>query len=190
MKKIISTLFISIILITSITAKENPISFSAGLSTGIPFYGARSIKRINESIENQGRFIIGAYGNMNFNIIEQGSIFFGAELLSDFIWGNNNHSNHLHFSMPVGFKIYPNLKGLCFGIAYSLGFRADFIDTPDLYKKEIPCWGNGFKFFTEYNFAKYGKSRYLPTIGFSWNFMPRGSNTYDNIISFYVGANF
>ena len=190
MKKIISVLILSIVFITGLTGKENPVSFSAGLSTGIPFYGSKETDRINKSLENPGRFIIGAYGNINFNIIEQGTLFLGADLLSDFIWNNDYHSNHIHFSMPVGFKIYPNLQGLCFGIAYTLGFRADFIDTVDVYKKEIPCWGNGFKLFTEYNFAKYGKSKYLPIIGFSWNLMPRGGNAYDNIINFYVGANF
>lgn len=190
MKKILSTLILFLILIASLSGKENPISFSAGLSTGIPVYGSASTDSINKSIETPGRFIIGTYGNINFNIIEQGTIFIGADLLADFIGNGTYHSNHIHFSLPAGFKIYPNLQGLCFGIAYTLGFRADFIDTPNVYKKEIPCWGNGFKLFTEYNFAKYGKSKYLPTLGFSWNLMPRGSYAYDNIISFYVGANF
>lgn len=191
MKKIISAFIIFVVLSFCLPAAENVVSFSAGLSTGIPFYGSDEVNNLNNSIDNKGRVIVGAYTTINFNIIEQASLFFGADLLNDFNWNSDLHSNHIHFALPIGFKIYPNLLGLNFGISYLLGFRADFINLPETNAfNGIVNWGNGFKIHTEYNFAKYGSSKHLPTLGFSWTLMPRGQKTFDNILTFYTGVNF
>ena len=191
MKKIPAVIILCLFLSSSIFAKENFLSFTTGLSSGYPFYGSEKIKDTNNSLQDAGRGIFGFFFNLNLNVIEQCTFFVGADLLTDLIIQGGNHSNHLHFGIPFGVKLYPNLKGFNFGIAYMLGFRADFIDVTGRDSgNEISSWGNGFKLFAEYNFAKTGKSRFLPSVGLSYSLMPRGHNTFDNLLGLYLGVNF
>ena len=191
MKKIFSLIIISIILISSLTAKENLFSFSAGLSSGVPFYGTNSVVSTGTEIEKGNRVILGSILSLNLNVIKQVSFYLGNDTTWDITWNAAEHSSKLHVSFPLGIKIYPGLGGLNVCLAYTLGFRADNIKVDSIgeYNNTTP-WGNGFKFQVEYNFAHEGKSQYLPSIGGYWNLMPRGNDSYDNLIVLYISANF
>ena len=191
MKKLLCSLVLLFTIFTGLIAKEGLVSFTAGITSGIPFYGSDSMHELAEKVDTDYRVIIGTFANINLNVIKQISFFTGADLLADFNWQGKQHKNHLHIDFPLGFKIYPGLGGLNIGLAYTLGFRSDFLKAASNNKSNsIASWGNGFKILLEYNFAHEGKSKYLPTIGGSWNLMPRGNNSYDNIITFYLAENF
>ena len=172
MKKILAVLLTAFITCSALSAKENLFSFSAGLASGVPVYGANSVVATGSGISNGNRVILGSVFAVNFNVLTQVSFFLGNDILWDM-------------------KVYPGLGGLNLGLAYTLGFRADSIKIQDYgeYNK-ISSWGNGFKFQVEYNFAHEGKSRFYPSVGGYWNLMPRGNKSYDNLIVLYISANF
>ena len=191
MKKYLSFAFIILIASSSLSAAERLFSFSAGLSSGVPVYGANSVVSTGSEIQKGNRVILGTIASINVNPINQVSFYLGNDTLWDYTWNASEKSSKMHVSFPLGIKIYPGLGGLNLGLAYTLGVRVDNIKT-DLageYNGSTP-WGNGFKFQAEYNFAHEGSSRYLPSIGGYWNLMPRGNNSYDNLIVLYVAANF
>lgn len=191
MKRILCCLSLLFIFFAGLFATEELLSFNAGLSSGIPFYSSGSLSEKSEEIDTDHRVIIGTFANINLNVIKQVTFFTGADIFTDFNWQGKQYANHLHMSFPLGVKIYPNLWGFDFGLAYTLGFRSDFLKNEERSKSNnIASWGNGFKFLMEYNFAHEGKSKYYPTLGCSWNFMPRGNYSYDNIIAFYIAENF
>ena len=190
MKKISIALIITLLVTSFATAEENFFSCSLGLSSGIPIYGSSSLSDDADKISTDSRIIAGAFLNLNLNPINQITFFGGAEVLSDLNWNNDSYKHFSHIGFPLGIKIYPGLGGLCFGIAYELGFRGEFLkDKEGKTSNEISSWGNGFKTVLEYNFSHIGKSNHYPTIGTSWNLMPRGHNAYDNIFQFYIAAN-
>lgn len=192
MKKIFSVLFTILLLTSAAFSEEDLFSFSAGISSGIPVYGSKPFTESTYSINDKHRIILGTLFHINLNPLKQISFFTGTDILSDFNFNfDSEHANSFHFAFPIGVKIYPNLKGFNFGIAYELGFRVDDIKT-DLSGKDsyIAAWSNGFRLLAEYNFAHVGKSKYYPSIGLSWDWMPRGNYTHDNIITFYIAENF
>lgn len=168
---------------------EDLFSFSGGIQSGFTFYGDKNIKSQNDEIDGTN-ILIGALANFNINPFKQVSFFVGADFLCDFLTQNDFYSNHLHLDFPFGIKIYPGLGGLGFGLAYTFGLRYDFVNTQSDNYKNITPWGNGTKILLEYNFAHSGKSKFLPTFGCSWKILPRGNNTYDNIISAFAMLNF
>ena len=191
MKKFLSILIISLIACSALAATERLFSFSAGLSSGVPFYGADSVVSTGSEIEKGNRVIIGTLASINVNPIKQVSFYLGNDTLWDITWNASEKSSKLHVSFPLGIKIYPGLGGLNVGLAYTLGFRADNIKVDEAGEfNETSPWGNGFKFQLEYNFAHEGSSRYYPSIGGYWNLMPRGYDSYDNLIVLYISANF
>lgn len=185
-----------IILLTFITlslcsAQQRLISISAGLSTGVIIYDSEKIIEARKSLENGSRIILGGLFEVDFNPIKEVSFFAGADILTDFNSKTPYTSNHLSFDIPFGIKIYPNLAGFCFGLAYANGFRSDYFNLEESGKENSKTpWGNGFKFLIEYNFAHSGSSPYLPTVGGYWKHMPRGNSTYDNQLCIYVCSNF
>ena len=191
MKKILGLIFSFALCFTALSAKENLISFTAGLTSGFPIYGTNSVVSTGSEIEKGNRVILGTLTTVNLNVAEQVSFFVGNDLLWDLTWNASENSNKLHVSFPLGIKVYPNLGGLNFGLAYTLGFRNDRIKTKSsgTYNGST-VWGNGFKFHIEYNFAHEGAYRYLPSIGGYWNLMPRGKYSYDNLIVMYVAINY
>ena len=191
MKKILGLIFSFALCFTALSAKENLISFTAGLTSGFPIYGTNSVVSTGSEIEKGNRVILGGTVALNLNLIKQVSFFLGNDLLWDVTWNSSEKSSKLHVSFPLGIKVYPGLGGLNAGLAYTLGFRADSIITDEAgeYNGSSP-WGNGFKFQVEYNFAHEGKSRYYPSIGGYWNLMPRGNESYDNLIVLYIAGNF
>lgn len=191
MKKHLSFIFIILFACSTLSAKERLISFSAGLSSGVPIYGANSVVSTGSEISKGNRIILGTNVSANLNPISQVSFYLGNDIIWDFTWNSSEKSSKVHLSIPLGIKVYPGLGGLNLGLAYTLGLRFDNIKTDSIgeYNDSTP-WGNGFKFQVEYNFAHEGSSRYLPSVGGYWNLMPRGNSSYDNLIVLYVAANF
>ena len=191
MKKYISFIFITLFTFTTLSAKENLFSFSAGLTSGVPIYGSNSVVSTGSEIDKGNRVIIGSLVSVNLNVLKQISFYLGNDTLWDITWNATDKSSKLHVSFPLGIKVYPGLGGLNLGLAYTLGFRADNIKVESIgeYNDTTP-WGNGFKVQVEYNFAHEGKSQYLPSLGGYWNLMPRGNYSYDNLIVLYIAANF
>ncbi len=190
MKKILALIIVSLLTFTCLSAKERLFSFSAGLSSGAPIYGTDSIISTGNEIEKPNRVIIGSMLSLNLNIIKQVTFYVGGDVLWDLVWDSSQNSNKMHVSFPLGIKIYPGLGGLNMGLAYTLGFRADYISTCEHEYNGISTWGNGFKLSLEYNFAHDGKSKNYPSIGGYWNLMPRGNNSFDNLLVLYIAANF
>jgi len=191
MKKITLSILLSIFLCFAASAQENLITMNLSLSSGIPFYGNQHLNTAASIIETDKRVIVGTALNANLNILKQVSFYLGAELLTDFNWNDYSYKHFLHTGFPLGIKIYPGLGGLNFGLAYELGFRSDFYQLPDGVKiNNSMAWGNGFKLHIEYNFAHTSNIKQLPIIGCSWNLMPRGNYTYDNLLLFYLALNF
>ena len=191
MKKIPALLLTALLLGSSIFAKEGLLSFSAGLSSGLPVYGANSVLSTGTEIPNGNRMIIGGLASVNLNILSQISFYLGNDLLWDITWNSAEKSSKLHVSFPLGITIFPGVGGLNFGIAYTLGFRVDNIKTSSVGEyNDISSWGNGFKLHVEYDFAHDGKSKYYPSVGTYWNLMPRGNNSWDNLIVLYIASNF
>ena len=191
MKKFAALIFTAAISCNCFFAKEKLISFSAGLSSGVPIYGANSVISTGSEISKGNRIILGANAAVNLNPINQVTFYLGNDTIWDYTWNASEYSSKVHFSIPLGIKVYPGLGGLNLGLAYVLGIRFDNIKTEDLGElNNTTPWGNGFKFQIEYNFAHEGKSTNFPSIGGYWNLMPRGNNSYDNLIVLYVMANF
>ena len=191
MKKISVLLFSALFFCTALSANERLFSFSAGLTSGVPVYGTNSVASTGSEIEKGNIVIIGSLLSVNLNLIKQVSFYLGNDTLWDITWNASEKSSKLHVSFPLGIKIYPGLGGLNVGLAYTLGFRADNIKVDEAGEfNETSPWGNGFKFQVEYNFAHEGGSRYYPSIGGFWNLMPRGNDSYDNLIVLYIAANF
>ena len=191
MKKIITFIATALLVTSSIISSEKLFSFSAGISSGLPVYGTNSVLSTGSEISKGNRIILGANVAANLNPIKQVSFYLGNDTIWDYTWNAAEISSKVHISIPLGLKIYPGLGGLNLGLAYTLGVRIDNINTEQAgqYNATTP-WGNGFKFQIEYNFAHEGKSKNLPSIGGYWNLMPRGNNSYDNLIVLYVMANF
>ena len=191
MKRNISSVIIILLFFTSLSASERLFSVSAGLTSGVPIYGTNSVASTGSEIEKGNRVILGSLLSLNLNPLKQVTFYLGNDILWDITWNANDKSSKLHVSFPLGIKVYPGLGGLNVGLAYTLGFRADNIKVESIgeYNETSP-WGNGFKFQVEYNFAHDGKSRYLPSIGGYWNLMPRGHESYDNLIVLDIAANF
>ena len=192
MKKFFFVCLVYTIFHFSFFATEKPVSFTVGLGSGIPFYGKMEEEfQEFDSISTQNKIVLDSFANINFNVINQARFFAGIELFTDFAWKNDVYKNFLHLCFPVGFRFYPNLGGLNLGVAYALGFRANFYRADSYPKRNTASsWGNGFKFLCEYDFAYDSEHKWLPAIGCSWTFMPRGKYSYDNLLNFYISENF
>lgn len=202
MKRIIVCLCI-FLFSTFCFAKQPLFSASVGLSTGFPVYGSEQIKQVNDYYFNNdgNRIIVGTTARLELNAINPFALFVDADLNMDFNFSNQQFFHMMDLAFTGGMKFYPGLGGFAFGIGYSIGTRFDFynnlndifsetedsFETVELDKND---WGNGFKLFLEYNFSYNSSYRFLPTLGVSWRFMPRGNNFYDNIFSFYLMMNF
>lgn len=205
MIKMKKTLFFCILTVLQIYAfaGEKFLTFSTGLTTGIPIYAVNNEKsdinsdssasddKTAQKISTQNKIVIGTFGTANFNVIRQASFFAGVDLLCDFNFNSDEYNNFLHLDFPVGFKFYPNLGGLNLSVAYALGLRINFYkSTGDGSNCFLSSWGNGFKFGFEYDFSYGSKHNFLPAIGCNWTFMPRGNYSYDNIFTFYISETF
>ena len=129
MKKIVVLLISASLFCTALSAKERLFSFSAGLSSGVPVYGSNSVVSTGSEISKGNRIILGVNAAVNVNPIKQISFYLGNDTLWDLTWNASEKSHKLHVSFPLGIKVYPGLGGLNVGLAYTLGFRADAINT-------------------------------------------------------------
>ena len=191
MKKLAVFILAATLACSALSAKEGLFSGSAGLSSGLPVYGSNSVISTGSEIDKGNRVILGSTVALNLNVLKQITFYLGNDLVWDITWNASDKSSKLHVSFPLGIKVYPGIGGLNVGLAYTLGFRADNLKNSTIGTyNDITAWGNGFKFQVEYNFAHEGKSKYFPSIGTYWNLMPRGNNSYDNLIVLYISANF
>jgi len=192
MKKIISLFLITASLCTSVFAVlPKKVDFTGAITSGIPVYGSEEVSDVINSVDNPNRILIGTFANLNINPNKYVTFYTGAELLADFCWNSDMNASLLHFDIPVGLKVYPNLAGFNLGIAYTFGFCNMMIkdQNGDKNYSNTP-WGNGFKLTAEYDFSRQGKSIHYPAIGAAWNLMPRGNYDYDNIITLYLMEHF
>ena len=127
MKKYLSFLFIILFTSVSLSAKERLFSFSAGLSSGLPIYGANSVISTGSEIAKGNRIILGSNISASINPVKQVSFYLGNDTVWDFTWNASENSSKLHLSFPLGIKIYPGLGGLNFGLAYTLGVSFDHV---------------------------------------------------------------
>lgn len=191
MKKSFAFCFL-LMIFSSCFAKEKIINFAIGISSGIPIYESTLEKKINEYFyDNDGtRIIFGTNARVEFNILENFSLFADSDLLVDFNFKSEEHFNMLDLSFSGGIKIFPGIGGLATGIGYSVGSRFNVYDlleeTKSFLGEQIRRndWGNGFKVFVEYDFA-HKSGKILPILGITWKFMPRGNDFYDNTFSLY-----
>ena len=191
MKKIFSILTLCLFFSFSLAAEEDFISFSVGLSSGVPFYGSSEITDNLDAFNNQNsRTVVGVLGSINLNIAEPVTFFAGSDFTADFNWDSNARCHILSWDLSSGIKFYPGLEGFNLGLAYVLGYRVDYsglkTDSP---KRTQSAWGNGFKVIMEYNFAHYGSTKFLPSVGVFWKRMPRGNSKFDNQLTAYICAN-
>ena len=84
MKKSFAFCFL-LMIFSSCFAKEKFINYAFGISTGIPVYDSSQIKQINKYFYNNGtRIILGTNARVEFNILENFSLFADSDLLFDF----------------------------------------------------------------------------------------------------------
>ena len=133
MKKHLSFIFIILFACSTLSAKERLISFSAGLSSGVPIYGANSVVSTGSEISKGNRIILGTNVSANLNPISQVSFYLGNDIIWDFTWNSSEKSSKVHLSIPLGIKVYPGLGGLNLGLAYTLGLRFDNIKTDSIW---------------------------------------------------------
>lgn len=190
MKKSFAFCFL-LMIFSSCFAKEKFINYAFGISTGIPVYDSSQIKQINKYFYNNGtRIILGTNARVEFNILENFSLFADSDLLFDFNFNSEEHFNMLDLSFSGGVKFFPGIGGLATGIGYTLGMRFNMYELTQTTKENLgePIskndWGNGFKIFVEYDFT-HKTNRILPIVGINWKFMPRGNKYYDNIFTLY-----
>lgn len=157
------------------------------LGSGYPFYGDPVVRNNQEkfSSDKLSRFIL--YSDFDITLKLADPIIFvtGVESMMDFNWNADYHCNRLDFAVLAGIQVYPGWGNLSFILSYALGCRGDSTKLSGKYKgTDEPKWGNGFRLAAEYDFKKGGGL--VPGAGIAWRFMPRGYDTYDNILAIYL----
>lgn len=128
------------------------------------------------AVELEGGIRVGFIPNLNFMV----SIVSSLESFS----GNNGGNYSLDYGFSGGISVYYGTEGLSFGLEYITGRRSDFYAGSE--SASTP-WGNGFRFKVEYELTDlFG--RFIPGVGMSWRYMPRGNDAYDSFTSVYVRA--
>lgn len=158
-----------------------------------PLTTLKNSQSIPLRLEDGNEVLIGFGGNLSFNFSDSFSLYTDADVMANFNWQDKNYSHHLDYSFSTGIKLSPfyAIPGLTISLGYLLGDRIDFYkaEGKDLYVNKT-AWGNGLKASVEYNFYRDTGTIFLPTIGCSWRYIPRGNNASDNIIQCYILVNF
>lgn len=173
---------------------------SAGTSAVI--YGEEDFRVFNRALlaDDFKRFVftIDAAGGLILD--EHVRFSFGSLLNYDSFSLSSYHAIYFDYNFYTGIRIYPELKGLNFGIDYVVGRRSHMFQLPQAYYTAPPegtadeqtgpeeidihtPWGNGFRFTAEYDFM-YNSTGLAPMVGISWRCMPRGT-VHDNILSIF-----
>ena len=85
MKKLLAVLAF-VFVANTVFAYQNFFGVSAGLMSGIPFYGSSEINDLNKEVSNQSRIFIGGLADIHFNVSDNATFFFGSDLRCDGIW--------------------------------------------------------------------------------------------------------
>lgn len=190
MKKI-TFVILFLLLFTTAYSKERLFTFQAGISTGGAVYSDSETQENDKSVGNFLPFNFGANLEININAAPEVSFFAGSDVFMTFNAESPLYSNHINVLFPFGIKIYPHLKGLCFGIAYAPSYRQNYFNLKDsVQNQSVSGWGNGLKLLLEYNSSKNKDFANYPVLGFAWHYSPRKNNCHDHLFSFYVKANF
>ena len=190
MKKKISVVFILILFNIVAFAQERLFNWDIALSSGIPIHSSTTESTKTEILINADfkRIIAGFTGDVVINITEPVKFGLGADAFCEFLWDGSAHHNSLDYSFHGGIKIYPNLGGFNFSIAYVFGSEYTFYNTEEAGKSDYAsAWGNGFRFAFEYDFFYNEEAKVYPIVGGYYKFMPRGNYTFDHIIAVYAG---
>ncbi len=153
--------------------------FEIGLGSGYVSYGGKSTKNLTDALGEKNQSVI--YCDASFLIQPHKNILFalGSDCVSDFRWKGKDHIYLIDYAFLAGFRVYPNLAGLFFGLDYAVGRRSDFVSLNDHEYSQDSRWGNGFKFALGYDFSCHLNS-IAPVLAASFKSMPRG-NCRDNI---------
>lgn len=171
-------------------AQEKLFNWDLALATGIPIHSSTMDAPKSEILITPSfkRIILGLNGDVVINITEPVKLIAGADCFCEFLWDGSDHYNSLDYSFFGGVKVFPNLGGFNFSIAYVFGSKTTFYKTEEIKDtNKSSAWGNGFRIAFEYVFLYGGDSTIFPIVGASYKFMPRGQYTYDHIISAYAG---
>ena len=192
---LIITLIVSVIFYTF--GNEN--SFftpELSLGTGFSIYddNAESSRKTILSQADYKRIILGFTADTDLNISEPIRVMLGAEIFCDFLWQSKNYYHSTDYAFFTGIKIFPNVQGLNFSIAYTLGNRTDFFcilqEEQPLKDNATKSWGNGFRLAVQYNFMEQRNYKVKPQVGAYYRCVPRGNYNTDHILSIYGGIRF
>lgn len=192
MKKfLLSILIFSTVLISSFGA-DSFFTNEIAISTGFPIYTDNSTSSRNTLLNttNSNRIIVGATADVDLNISEPIKIMFAAETFCDFLWQGNYHYNTFDYAFFSGIKIFPDVGGLNFSIAYVLGNRFDSLNTEEKSTSYFTDWGNGFRIAIQYDFLMDTNFKTTPFAGAYFRYVPRGNFNQDYILSVYAGMKF
>jgi hypothetical protein len=191
MKKI-GIVVLALLALTPLFAENvKQFGFDAGISSGYPLYGGTVTDSVSPitGINGFKRIIIGLNGDVFYSPVDQIHLFTGADTLADFLWDGGWYSYHFDYAFLFGVKVYPFSSGLAFSAAYALGSRNDYYNTTGTGSvTSYAKWGNGFRLGAEFDFSKLLNTRYIPSLGFYYRFMPRGGDMYDNIFAAYISV--
>lgn len=189
-------LIIPLILFSSLafsreTKDRNLFGFQFALGADIPLYGDINQWTNHDKMtsDKYARLILG--GDVGFTIKLADPLFFvfDFETCSDLGFKDNWKCNCIDYAFCLGFQFYPGWSNLSFIISYALGTRTDFVKLSENYAEiKKTKWGHGFKIAAEYDFIEGGG--FIPGVGLSYRFMPRGYDEYDNILSIYLRCAF
>ncbi|MGP1457767.1 MAG: hypothetical protein ACTTKL_00420 [Treponema sp.] len=171
-------------------AEKKAIGFDAALATGVPLYGSGT-NAPSARDDAPHRIIFGVDADMTVKIAAPLYLLVGADTLFDAAWSGSHSAVRIDYAFFGGLKVYPNIGGLNASVAYALGRRTDTESSEGGEKAAASsAWGNGFRLSVEYDFLYRRSQRCAPVLGMYYRMMPRGGNTYDNIIAVYAGVTF
>ena len=198
MKKNLFTLIILLILPVMVYANEN--SFftpEISIGTGVSIYDDKADTARKSILDNKDykRIIVGVTADTDLNLSDTIKIILGAEIFSDFLWKGKHYYNSSDYAFFTGIKIFPNIAGLNFSIAYTLGNRTDYYcilteEQQSVTRTDSKSWGNGFRLAVQYNFMQERNYKVKPNVGAYYRCVPRGNYNTDHSLSIYAGVRF
>ncbi len=187
----ISLAFSSVFLAFSGEFKDK-ISLDFGIGSGYVNYGDSETKDMISSVSYDHQIILNSNAVFLYPLEKRIFLSAGVDSVLDICWGDNGNIFLWDYSFLVGFRVYPNLAGLCFDIDYALGRRTDFYDfdietdgaTENFDGHDSTRWGNGFIIGIAYDFS-YHMNALAPEFAFNWKHMPRGGSS-DNYLNLNI----
>lgn len=171
--------------------KDN-IAFDIGIGAGFARYGSSETRSMMKAVPDNHTVVFNADALFLYPLEKRIFLTVGFDTVFDAKWGNGEHIYLWDYSFVAGFRVYPNLGGLCIDVQYALGRRTDFFDF-EMKKDGVPTkmdgkentnWGNGFVIGLAYDFS-YHMSFIAPELAFNWKHIPRG-NSSDNYLNICI----